>query len=240
MHEVRLDASLSTGTAATGCPQGAYFSVTDKAGKVLMERINGWGPERPHMVRSKTKCVSCCILLALQDRGILCLDEPVGKYLEEYNQIGSPLAKITVRQLVTHTSGMHSYLGLAGDGSPPALTDPTMPLRESARQIANIALVSEPGTEFHYTELGYQVAGAAAEVAAGKPWVEIFEEVLGGPLEMNNTRWFNSYSAEPNPPQLPCGYWCCNECFRFVKGGEDALERGHAYESRRHHGAYFE
>jgi hypothetical protein len=56
-------------------------------------------------------------------------------------------------------AGLPFALASEGDDSPPALTDPHMALREAAAQIAAIPLVSAPGTEFHYTELGYQVAG---------------------------------------------------------------------------------
>jgi CubicO group peptidase (beta-lactamase class C family) len=93
--------------------------------------------------------------------------------------------------------------------------------------------VAPPGAEFHYTELGYQVAGAAAEVAGGGSWYELFERYLGGPLELAGTRWFNTYSTDPQPPNplIAVGsVTCANDLSKFaamvLAGGEHARGDG--------------
>lgn len=155
------------------------------------ERSVSWSSDRLYMVRSMSKAFASAILLVLQDRHVLNLDDSVGKYLQEY-EVGE-LKGITIRMLLCHTSGLPHFMAQVGDESPRALTDHTITLRESAAEISNIPLISSPGAEFHYTELGYQVAGAVAEVASKKLWHQLFQDCLEIPLGLQNTSWHNTY-----------------------------------------------
>jgi D-alanyl-D-alanine-carboxypeptidase/D-alanyl-D-alanine-endopeptidase len=62
-------------------------------------------------------------------------------------------------------------------------------LAESVRAIAENGLATEPGAEFHYCTMGFNVAARVAEVAAGKPFEELVRTELLGPLGMSNTRY---------------------------------------------------
>jgi CubicO group peptidase (beta-lactamase class C family) len=51
-------------------------------------------------------------------------------------------------------------------------------------------MLSEPGQLLHYCNQGMQAAGRIAEIAAGKKWVEILEEAIGGPCQMGSTDYY--------------------------------------------------
>ncbi len=62
-------------------------------------------------------------------------------------------------------------------------------LAESVRAIAESGLATEPGAEFHYCTMGFNVAARVAEVAAGRPFEELVRTELLEPLGMDNTRY---------------------------------------------------
>jgi CubicO group peptidase (beta-lactamase class C family) len=62
-------------------------------------------------------------------------------------------------------------------------------LAESVRAIAEGGLATEPGAEFHYCTMGFNVAARVAEVVAGRPFEELIRTELLEPLGMNNTRY---------------------------------------------------
>jgi len=141
-------------------------------------------------VASASKWMAAALVMSLVDEGKLSLDEPIGKRLPEFTG-GS--ASITLRQILSFTSGQGSLRGLVD-----VRQDPRMSLAESARQIAAIPLQDKPGTIFKYGSPALQVAGALAEQATGKAWSELFDERLARPLGMTHTRW-----ADPFEPNLP-------------------------------------
>lgn len=107
--------------------------------------MKSWNRELPYMARSMSKAFSSAILLALQDLRLLNIDDPVGKYLVEYAE--GKRRNMTIRMLLCHRSGLPQYMAQVGDGSPRALTDHTMMLRDSAFEISKTPLASSPGTE---------------------------------------------------------------------------------------------
>ena len=206
----RLTADLASPVSK---PQGLFFKLIGQGyHNTVYQKSLMWGEDRLYMVRSISKAFASTLLLVLQDRGVLSIDDRVGAYLSEYNDAPG-LQDITIRMLLTHTAGFAPFMAQVGDNSPRALTDWTMSLRDSAREISRIPLVSSPGKEFHYTELGYQVAGAVAEVASGRPWYDIFRDFVAKPLDLRHTSWHNTFSPVENPPNPLIAV-----CLYFLKG----------------------
>ena len=90
---------------------------------------------------------------------------------------------ITLRQLLTFTSGLRS------DEGQPCTDDPDVSLVTCARQLIARGLRHAPGAEYRYDGVHLLVAGALAEIVTGKPFVELFQERIAGPLGMRRT-WF--------------------------------------------------
>ncbi len=74
-------------------------------------------------------------------------------------------------------------------------------LAESVRAIAERGLATEPGAEFHYSTIGFNVAARVAEIAAGRPFEELVRTELLDPLGMNDTRYIplgtGAFSSKP-------------------------------------------
>jgi CubicO group peptidase (beta-lactamase class C family) len=139
-------------------------------------------------IASATKTLSAAVLLSLVDSGHLGLDDRVGQYLPEWN-VGAK-ASITLRMCFTHTSGL--------PGSDPAISDDSLTLRQAAQLLASVPLQAVPGSTFAYGGVSMHVAGAVCEVAAGQPWVQLFDQRVAAPLQMTATDFY-AFGVTQNP-----------------------------------------
>lgn len=156
-----------------------------KDGAVIYERAFGAiALDTAVPIASGSKWLTAATIMTLVDDGLIGLDDPVAKHLPD---VQGPVADVTVRQLLSHTSGLPNLL--------PCLDDSSITLAECARQIAETGLPGPPGRLFSYSSSAFQVAGAIAEVASGEPWAELFEKKVKGPLGMAAT----SYGDTSNP-----------------------------------------
>ena len=115
-------------------------------------------------------------VMLLVERGKIDLDAPVAKYLPEFGVGGKEV--ITVRQLLTHTSGLR----------PDVNTRPPWSGSDTALRLAcEEKLLAKPGTVFRYSDINLFVAGFVAERAGGKPLNELVRDEIYRPLGMNDT-----------------------------------------------------
>ena len=128
-------------------------------------------------IASAAKWLAAATLLSIVDEGKISLDDPIKKYLSQFK---GEKDSITLRQLLSHTSGL-----------PPNslyIKDRQLSLAQSVDSIAkNINLVSGPGLMFSYGGVSFQVAARLAEVVTGKSWDVLFEEKIARPCQMINT-----------------------------------------------------
>lgn len=133
-------------------------------------------------------------LLLVQD-GKLSLDDPITRYLPEGE--GS-WDGITVRHLLTHTSGIPDYCG--DDDKYPSITldrasSPTTP--ELLRQIAAAKLNFRPGDDWAYSNTGYLVLSALIERVSGEPFPDYMRDHVFRPLGMTRTRFYSPIELIP-------------------------------------------
>jgi CubicO group peptidase (beta-lactamase class C family) len=143
----------------------------------------------PHRLASLTKPITAVATLALIERGTLGLDQPVTRWLPELRPrlADGATPPITIRQLLTHTSGLgYTFMELPGgpyhrahvsDG----LDQPGLSLEENLRRLASVPLRCVPGTAWNYS-LSYDVLGAILERADDAPLSAVFERHVTGPL----------------------------------------------------------
>lgn len=135
-------------------------------------------------IASLTKPFAAAAVLILQDDGKLSVDDPVAKYLPDFEQltIGKerrPLpAPLTIRHLLTHTSGVNS--------SPWPKGGDTRSLDAQAYEIASLPLQFEPGTKWKYSQ-SLNVAGRIVEVVSGMPFADFVRRRITDPLGMHDT-----------------------------------------------------
>ena len=151
----------------------------DAVGDAVLE------PQRPmrmdslFAIASMTKPITGAALMILVDEGKVSLDDPVAKYLPEFKDVkfangDKPKREITLRDLVTHTSGVIGDQNTMGT------------LRETGKKLAERPLGFQPGEKFQYSP-GMSVAGAVIEVVADMPYEKFLGERLFQPLDMVDT-----------------------------------------------------
>ena len=128
-------------------------------------------------IASLTKVVGTTTsIMYLADRKMLSVDDPVGKYIKAFE---SPDKKaITIRHLLTHTSGIYEWY--------------PMYYRSSNKQqtftlIGELPLIFPIGSERRYSDLGFTILGQVIEVVSGLPLEQFMQEKIFGPLAMKHT-----------------------------------------------------
>ncbi len=185
---------------------GAVIVVTGRDGTLVEEAVGMADREaqRPmatdsmFWIASMTKPITAAALMILVDEGKITLDDPVSKYVPEFNDLWviasregegtaeqrvlkRPERPITIRHCLSHTSG----LPFSSTVERPTLDG--VPLATTARSYAMLSLESEPGTAYRYSNAGINIAGRIIEVVAGVPYETFLDTRLFGPLGMKDT-----------------------------------------------------
>jgi CubicO group peptidase (beta-lactamase class C family) len=140
---------------------------------------------------AKQFTASAIVLLA-QD-GKLSLDDDIRKYLPEVPDFGGQ--RITIRNLLTHTSGLRDQwglLGIEGLGPGSQVHSPATTLDLVAHQKM---LNFPPGSEYLYSNTGYALAGIIVQRVSGKTLDAFTQERLFRPLGMTHTRWRDDFTT---------------------------------------------
>jgi len=132
---------------------------------------------------SVSKLFTTVVALQLVERGQLVLDEKVASYIPEFAVNGK--ADITVRQLLTHTSGLRAWLPLYS-------AYPTREARIAAVYASTLQPGASPGNQYIYSDLGLITLGTIVERLTGTPLERVVAERITGPLGMTDTMY--------NPP----------------------------------------
>jgi len=135
---------------------------------------------------SLSKCLSTATaVMQLYEQGKLHFDEPVEKYLPEFNAGHDPeRAKVTVRMLLTHTSGEAPDVNLKDAWG---LSAPDF--REGVHRALTTPLMSAPGEVFRYSDINFVLLGYMVQVLSGEPLDVYAQEHIFKPLGMTETRY---------------------------------------------------
>jgi D-alanyl-D-alanine carboxypeptidase len=136
-------------------------------------------PETVFEIGSVTKQFTAACILLLAEQGKLSLDDKISKYLQN---TPASWTNITIRHLLTHTSGVKNYTGLDGFELSRHLTQ-----AQFIAQIGELPLVFAPGEKFSYCNTGYNLLGYIIENVSGKKYWEFLSENILGPLKMSAT-----------------------------------------------------
>jgi D-alanyl-D-alanine carboxypeptidase len=139
-------------------------------------------PDMKFRVGSLTKQFTAAAILQLQEAGKLSIDDPISKYYPEAPQTW---AKITLRHLLTHTSGILSYTALPGFFAREA-REPHTP-EELIKLTRDKPLQSEPGSKYEYNNTGYIILGYVIEKVSGQPYAQYLQQHVFTPLGMSGS-----------------------------------------------------
>lgn len=150
-------------------------------------------------IASMTKPITAIGIMILADAGKLSVDDPVEKHLPEFRgqmlasrngdstTLKPPTRRITLRDLLTHTSGLVS-------GLPPDLADLYMKrdrtLTEAIQVVSKRPLEFEPGSRWVYCNAGFDTLGRIIEVVSGQPYERFLQQEVFTPLGMADTTFY--------------------------------------------------
>lgn len=193
---------------------GAVAAIGSREGNVIIEAVGSLNREQKlpmptdalFRIASMTKPITAISIMMLVDDGKLNVEDPVEKYLPEFkgqmliesNKDGKLILKkpsrpITVRDLLTHTSGLPG-------GFPEGISDlyfkRQLTLGEAVAVSSQRPLEFDPGTKWSYCNAGIDTLGRIVEVVSGQGFDEFLSQRLFNPLGMFDTTF------DPNDEHL--------------------------------------
>lgn len=188
-----------------------YLNTVEFSGAILVSHNNeiihsaGYGfanhdlgilntPDTQFYIASLTKQFTSLAIIQLHEQGLLNINEPIDRFFPNFPN-GS---KITIKHLLTHTSGLHDF---TDDWDDIKLLN--LSAQELVDRIKNMELDFEPGSKVSYSSSGYILAGKIIEKVSGMAYGHYVESQIFSPLEMSHSSY--GYSSE-NSPNQAIGY----------------------------------
>lgn len=137
-------------------------------------------PETNYRLASMTKQFTAASILLLEHDGKLALDDPITKYLPEMPAYASA---ITIRHLLTHTSGLLAYEDLIQPGTTRQLHDADVLRLLSTTDHTYFP----PGTHYRYSNTGYSFLALIVERASGERFADFLRDRIFAPAGMKST-----------------------------------------------------
>ena len=140
-------------------------------------------PDTKFRLGSITKQFTATLTMQLVEQGKIKLDAKISDYLPDYRKdIGQ---KVTIHQLLTHTSGIPSYTGQPGFFE--NVSRNPYKVDDFVKKYASGDLEFEPGSKYAYNNSGYFLLGAIIEHVTGKSYEQVLKENVFDPIGMKNT-----------------------------------------------------
>jgi len=140
--------------------------------------------DQPSLIGSLTKTFTTTLIMQLVDEGLLSLDDPVGGM-----EMGFKHSQITVRQLLTHTSGLSKYKtknGYVAKGTTPM---------DVLRYVSEQPLRNPPGSYVDYSTSGFSLLGLILEQKTGKTFEELLRSRITDPLGYTVSTFRGDYGS---------------------------------------------
>lgn len=194
-----VDRHQTAGTVTLVARKGKVLSL-EAVGYQDLESKTPMKADTIFQIASMTKPVTAMGIAMLEEEGKLSIDDPVEKHLPEFRglqlitkkegstiTLGKPARAITIKDLLTHTSGMK---GGQGPGLGDLYSKRNHTLAEATIAISQWPLEFEPGSKWSYCNTGIDTLGRIIEVCSGKSYETFLDERLFQPLGMKDTFFY--------------------------------------------------
>jgi CubicO group peptidase (beta-lactamase class C family) len=216
----RIDAFLQKSVDQKDIP-GAV-AIICRNGKIVYQKAFGSADNSTNRamktddifrIASMSKAITSTAVMMLWEEGLFQLDDPISKYIPEFKDPSvldsfnvsdssfttkSAGKEITIRQLLTHTSGL-GYGAIDGDkrfkaiykkaGIVDLFTTEPVKIGDNVRKLAKLPLHHVPGDKYVYSE-GLDVLGYFIEIMSGMPFDVFLKTRIFGPLSMSDTYFY--------------------------------------------------
>ncbi len=187
------------------CLPGLAVAVVQGNRILYVQGFGNAAPERamtsqtPMVIGSLSKSFTALAIMRLVEQGKLDLDAPVRDYIPWFC-LADPraAAAITLRYLLTHTSGISTYTGRELLGESGGKT-----IEQSVRELRTLKLTQPVGTMFQYSNTNYLIAGLVVEVVSGQSFASYIQEHIFAPLHMS---YSHTNERDANDGGLATGY----------------------------------
>jgi CubicO group peptidase (beta-lactamase class C family) len=168
-------------------------------GKTVFEKAYGMAdlehdvrntPETIFEAGSVSKQFTAAAVLLLARDGKLSLDDPVRKYVPELPDYGAPLL---IRHMLNHMSGLRDWGSIEDIAGWPRTTRVYTHAHVIDIVSRQKALNFTPGTQYSYSNTGYNLAAVIVSRVSGRSFAEFSQERLFGPLGMTHTSWRDDF-----------------------------------------------
>jgi CubicO group peptidase (beta-lactamase class C family) len=198
---------------------------------ILFEKAYGEASKRFHVkndidtkfnLASMNKMFTSVAIMQLVEKGTINLDEYISNYIDESWLPTDITEKVTVRHLLSHTSGLRSYFNRTFKDSSKELYRDLIDFRPL---VNNDRLYFDPGEQFQYSNTGMLLLGIIIQEASGEDYFEYIHKHICEPLGMDNTDY---YEMDEPVENLAIGYistennasgWTNNIYQHVMKGG---------------------
>lgn len=177
-------------------------------GLANVERSIPAAPNTKYQIGSTTKPLTAMAMMMLVEEGKISLDEKAAKYL---SKLPVQYGDITVRQLLTHTSGVNRDLRTGN-------TD-DFTAEEFWKRLAAAPASFKPGERWEYSNTGYIILTMLIESVTGKTYGEFLQKRIFKPLGMKDTAYLEPFGKNKN---RAVGYDWLENAFRpspYFSGG---------------------
>ena len=164
--------------------QGLIYTSTN--GHKNLNTQEKMSEDTPFHMASVTKLFTSTAILLLQEKGDLHLDDPVTSHLPWFHMADQRYKEITIRQLMTHTSGMPDCMDYEWDQ--PQLGEDALMLYIKSDEVAKAHLLWDPAAgKFAYSNIGYEILGAVIAAVSGMSYEAYVDEAILKPLGMTDS-----------------------------------------------------
>lgn len=181
-------------------------------GKILLQKSYGYKNFERHVLNenntiyqigSITKQFTATVILKLQEDGKLSIKDKLSKYFPEFKYAG----KITLENLLTHTSGIYNYTNDIGPEDSAIVCNPI-----NKKLVTDIIFRHkpsfDPGKQFQYSNSNYYLTGLIIEKVSGKSYEENVRDIIFRPLQMSHSLFDFKHSSDTN---IATGYQTIND-----------------------------
>ena len=176
------------------------FGVTNTDTKKKLE------PKNTFHIASVSKTFTATAVMQLYERGKIDINKPLITYLPYFKLKDERYKDITIKQMLNHTSGMPDVddyewdKGVSDEGA----------AERYVRSLSDSVLISKPGTEFHYSNIAFDIMADLIAKVSGMSFEKYVKENILTPLEMNESSFYypeikRSLRTSPhigNPPKV--------------------------------------
>lgn len=184
-----IDDFIASEMPASGVPGLAYAVVADGEIKTVdargVVRLGGdkaVTPDTAFNTGSVSKSFTALAVMQLVEAGKVGLDTEVSHYLPVFS--GQPAGAITIRQLLSHTSGLSTFQGNLSHKDDTPHKDA---LARRVEQMSRVIPAYPPGSRWEYSNLNYQILGRLIEVVSGQTYQAYIENKIMKPVGMTHS-----------------------------------------------------